>query len=293
MPGYDEAPREISRQSNAAGFALKKTHPAIIVAAGAVTIFCAVGIGVMTGLIPSARAVNGNNASTSAPLNVSALPAASMAQAPLGNASEAAIPQRPESEKPAPVLKPIDKPHLGQPLSKGEPTNTASAAKKPVSTPTPSYQVNPSTSPSSTAERGVTVAANAPVTATNSTAYIPTEKPAAPIVCNNCGTVESVLPVSEQGQGSGAGAVIGGVIGGVLGRQVGNGRGKDVATVAGAVGGAVLGNQIEKSNKTTQHVNIRIRLDDGTFQTIRSETDQGMRIGDKVKIENGRLVRNS
>jgi outer membrane lipoprotein SlyB len=77
----------------------------------------------------------------------------------------------------------------------------------------------------------------------------------------------------------------------VLGHQVGKGRGKDVATVAGAVGGAVLGNQIEKSGKTTTRYDIRVRLEDGTFQTIRSETDQGYRVGDRVKVENGRLVR--
>jgi len=77
---------------------------------------------------------------------------------------------------------------------------------------------------------------------------------AAPVVCQNCGVVESVESFTEKGQASGGGAVAGGVIGGILGHQIGGGRGKDLATVAGAVGGAIAGNEIEKnSNKVTHY----------------------------------------
>jgi outer membrane lipoprotein SlyB len=296
MPGFEDAPREVTRQVSqpqSGAIMLKKTHPAVIVAAGAVTIFCAIGVGVMTGIIPSAKALNsnqptGSNTATGLPPT---LATAGAAQAPIGSVVE--TPDTTTAS--APALKPIDKPTVGQPLARSEVARhsttsaTTAPAKKPVApvvntasnatNTTPQTQVPVPTynTPSSTNERPTIVAANTTPS---------------PIVCSNCGTVESVLPVTQQGQGSGAGAVLGGVIGGVLGHQVGGGRGKDVATVAGAVGGAVLGNQIEKSNKTTQSMNIRVKLEDGTYQTIKAETDQGLRSGDRVKIENGRLIRN-
>jgi outer membrane lipoprotein SlyB len=85
--------------------------------------------------------------------------------------------------------------------------------------------------------------------------------------------------------------VIGGIVGGVLGHQVGGGRGKDVATVAGALGGAVAGNEIEKANKRSVSYEVRVLMEDGTYRTVRYETEPGVRVGDKVRIENGRLIR--
>jgi outer membrane lipoprotein SlyB len=300
MPGFEDAPREVTRQVSqpqSGAIMLKKTHPAVIVAAGAVTIFCAVGVGMMTGIIPSAKAINGNQpaqlaASQSAQTGLPpALSAAGAAQAPLGGVSDAAS-ETTSAPPPAspPALKPIEKPTIGQPLSRNEAVRHSAPVKKPVSTATNTTVANAApvptyNNPNSATERPTVVAAN-----TNTQTASPLIS--SPVICNNCGTVDSVLPISQQGQGSGAGAVLGGLLGGVLGHQVGGGRGKDVATVAGAVGGAVLGNQIEKSNKTTQHMNIRVKLEDGTYQTIKSETDQGLRIGDRVKIENGRLIRN-
>lgn len=95
------------------------------------------------------------------------------------------------------------------------------------------------------------------------------------------------------GSGIGAGAVIGGVVGGVLGHQVGGGTGKDVATVAGAVGGAVVGHQIEKSNKPQQQevYRVRVRLENGGYQTVTQQSVSGLRVGDRVRIENDRVSR--
>jgi outer membrane lipoprotein SlyB len=111
-------------------------------------------------------------------------------------------------------------------------------------------------------------------------------------VCANCGSVESVRKITAQGQANGTGAVIGGVVGGVLGNQVGGGRGKDVATVAGVVAGGVAGHQIEKSTKSVTYFDIKVRMEDGTLRSVRSESDPGLMTGDRVKIENNRVVRN-
>lgn len=93
------------------------------------------------------------------------------------------------------------------------------------------------------------------------------------------------------GSGIGAGAVIGGVVGGVLGHQVGGGTGKDVATVAGVVGGAMAGHQIEKSTKTQDAYRIRVRLDNGGYQTVTQQSIADLRVGDRVRIENDRVSR--
>ncbi len=294
MSSFEDAPREINRNANntnRGNTMTAKTHPAIIIAAGAFTILCVVGIGVLTGIIPSAGALN----SSASPSTQSSLPpvlaAAGAAQTPLGNVvDDAPAPTSTAASTAASTttstLKPIDKPSIGQPLARNEtranstsptPTKKPAAESNTTKAPVPTYQPNEQ-NPSSSIERPVVVASN-------------TKPESSPLICANCGTVESINTNVEQGQGSGAGAVIGGVLGGVLGNQVGKGRGRDVATVAGAVGGAVLGNTIEKSNKSTQSYSIRVRLEDGTFQTIKSDTDQGMRVGERVRIENQRLVR--
>ena len=94
------------------------------------------------------------------------------------------------------------------------------------------------------------------------------------------------------GSGIGAGTVIGGVVGGVLGHQVGGGTGKDIATAAGVVGGAVVGHEIEKRNQQQQSVyNVRVRLNNGGTQTMTVPSVNDMRVGDRVRIDNGNISR--
>jgi outer membrane lipoprotein SlyB len=102
--------------------------------------------------------------------------------------------------------------------------------------------------------------------------------------------VSEIIPIEKKGEGSGAGAVLGGIVGGVLGHQVGGGRGKDAATVAGALGGALLGNEIEKNKNAVTAWQVRVRLEDGTNKVVRYNTEPSWRVGDKVRVENGRIV---
>ena len=88
-----------------------------------------------------------------------------------------------------------------------------------------------------------------------------------------------------------AGTIIGGVIGGVLGHQVGGGTGNSVATVAGAVGGAVVGHEIGKGNAETDAYRVRIRFDNGSYQTTTQASIGDLRVGDGVRIENGQAYR--
>lgn len=88
-----------------------------------------------------------------------------------------------------------------------------------------------------------------------------------------------------------AGTIIGGVIGGVLGHQVGGGTGNSVATVAGAVGGAVVGHEIGQGNAERDAYRLRIRFDNGNYQTVTQASIGDLRVGDSVRIENGRAYR--
>lgn len=110
--------------------------------------------------------------------------------------------------------------------------------------------------------------------------------------CSTCATVEQVNVVEVSGSGGYLGTVGGAVVGGLLGSQVGSGSGRTAAQVAGAVGGAVVGNNIERnSRRNKNHYEVVVRYGNGGTQTIVYENDPGYRTGDKVRVNNGVLVR--
>ena len=102
-----------------------------------------------------------------------------------------------------------------------------------------------------------------------------------------------VFQVQEPGRGTGLGAVLGGVAGAVIGHQIGGGTGKDLATIAGGVGGAVAGNAIEKNRNTGvgQAYRVTVQLDNGGARSYDMPSTGELRIGDRVRIQNGQLFR--
>lgn len=106
------------------------------------------------------------------------------------------------------------------------------------------------------------------------------------------GEVRSIEPIRAEPKATGAGAAIGGVAGGVLGHQFGSGRGNTVATVAGAVGGAVAGHQVEKhrSEKKIIGYRVKVRLDTGESRSIRMSHLDGLKVGDRVRVNGERPV---
>lgn len=116
----------------------------------------------------------------------------------------------------------------------------------------------------------------------------------APAYGSQYGIVDSIQVVQQTtgNSGIGAGAVVGGVVGGVLGNQVGGGSGRTLATAAGVVGGALVGNQIQRNNQQTRDVyQIGVRLDNGAYQTMTLDAVGDLRVGNRVRIENGRVFR--
>ena len=120
--------------------------------------------------------------------------------------------------------------------------------------------------------------------ADNQSAYMPPppQYVPPPPICRECGVVESVHTVTQEGQGSGVGAVAGGVLGGALGHGVGQGSGRDLATIAGVVGGALLGNKVEKTQRTKNSYETTVRFEDGTSRVFTSENSPPWRSGEKV-----------
>jgi outer membrane lipoprotein SlyB len=115
--------------------------------------------------------------------------------------------------------------------------------------------------------------------------------PQAQAACQDCGTVIDLKTIKQEGEGSGLGAVAGGVIGGVIGHQIGSGRGNTAATVAGAAGGAYAGHQIEKSQKTTTKYQVVVKMDEGKTRYFNYSKETSYKVGDKVKVADGKLVR--
>jgi outer membrane lipoprotein SlyB len=106
------------------------------------------------------------------------------------------------------------------------------------------------------------------------------------------GTIDSIQITRVNSGGSGVGAVAGGLVGALLGNQVGSGSGRKAATVVGAVGGAVAGNEIEKSRGQGQDAyQVSVRLDNGEYRTVVQDNATDLRVGNRVRVVDGRVYR--
>lgn len=110
--------------------------------------------------------------------------------------------------------------------------------------------------------------------------------------CPDCATVEAVNVVELDNNGNALGTVGGAVVGGLLGSSVGSGSGRTAAELAGAVGGAVVGNNIAKnSGRNRVRYDVVVRYGNGATQTVSYGDDPGVRAGDRVRVDNGRIIR--
>ena len=116
-------------------------------------------------------------------------------------------------------------------------------------------------------------------------------KPAAAIVCQDCGKVTAVKAVEKEGESTPLGLIAGGVAGAVLGHQVGQGRGKDLATIAGAAGGAYAGHKIEQNVRSTKSWVVTVHMDNGEERNFNFDKDPGFAAGDLIKQSGESVVR--
>jgi len=106
------------------------------------------------------------------------------------------------------------------------------------------------------------------------------------------GYVRNIQQLDTSRRTSGGGALLGAVIGGAVGNQIGSGTGRAAATGIGAVAGAVAGNKIEQSRNGGQpYYQVDVRLDNGDFRTFDYLDLNGLRVGDRVRIQDNQLQR--
>ena len=106
------------------------------------------------------------------------------------------------------------------------------------------------------------------------------------------GSVSNIETIATSSRTSGGGAILGAIIGGALGNQVGKGDGRKAATVAGAVGGGLAGNAIEKRNKRDdEFYRVSVRFDNGSSAQYDYNSIEDLRVGDRVRVENGQINR--
>lgn len=121
--------------------------------------------------------------------------------------------------------------------------------------------------------------------------------PVQPVAALEYGRVMNVSLISA-GTGptptsrSAAGGVIGAIVGGLLGNQIGSGTGRAAATVLGAGVGAVAGSQVGRATAPTYNAaypvyRITIQTDQGIVRTYDVNATADLRVGDRVRIENG------
>jgi uncharacterized protein YcfJ len=104
------------------------------------------------------------------------------------------------------------------------------------------------------------------------------------------------MPVGTAASNNGSilGAVVGGLAGAVLGNQIGSGSGRTAATVLGGVAGAAVGNRIARNQQglTTQPgYRITMQSDQGLMRTYEVPATGDLRVGDRVRVDNGVIYR--
>jgi outer membrane lipoprotein SlyB len=123
------------------------------------------------------------------------------------------------------------------------------------------------------------------------TGYLPGTHAEKAAPCEDCAVVIAVRTSQKKGEGTGAGAVIGGVAGAVVGREIADGR--DAGTLLGAAGGALAGHQIERHARSTKRFHVDVRMEDGTVKTVTSATPPRWKAGDRVRVQDGKLLARS
>jgi outer membrane lipoprotein SlyB len=232
-------------------------HPLLTAAAVSITIFSAVGVGALTGVLPHSFGTTKEAAPVAQISAAQELPA---------SGSNSVSKTQSESMPPAaPASTPVRK----------------SAKKVVARAAAPRYE--PVT------ERDF-AGAPPPPAAVQPQAQAPVEAPK-PVPAGILGAVESVREISTPAKESnGVGPIAGGIAGAVLGNQVGHGMGKNVATVLGAAAGAFGGKEIEKRARATKHWEITVRLDDGSYRTVTSQSEPYWHGGERVRMLDGRLT---
>ena len=227
----------------------RRLHPLLTAAAISVTVFSAVGVAAVTGLIPSSI---GSHKQDTPVQESSAL------QAP---AAEVAQQAEPVIEQPAPQAAP--KPAPKKPVAhKSTPKPAAPVAYNDYGTPPPYAQAP-----------AAPVATPRPVVQPGTLATVQAVREV-----KDKGDATALGPI--------AGGIAGAVLGNQIGKGHGS---QKVITVLGAAGGAFAGRAVEQQARGTTHWEVDVRRDDGTNETVRSDVAPSYQPGQRVRLIDGKL----
>ena len=125
------------------------------------------------------------------------------------------------------------------------------------------------------------------------TVTTPAPAPAVAVVGVEYGRVSNIEFFQTAPTTSGVnipGAIVGGVAGAVVGSALSGGR--DAATVLGGVAGAAIGSQVNKPATVGSSVyRVTIQVDTGVTRTYDVPATGDLRVGDRVRVENGVIYR--
>lgn len=127
------------------------------------------------------------------------------------------------------------------------------------------------------------------ITAFAETATIETPAPAA-IVCAQCGLIENIREVRQEGESTGLGTVAGGLLGGLLGRQLGE-DGSTLGMLLGMAGGAYAGNKFEQHRNKSVQYEVTVRMDDGSQRVLTYDSRPVWQVGERVNFGRSGMVR--
>ena len=109
-------------------------------------------------------------------------------------------------------------------------------------------------------------------------------------MCVQCGIVENVREVRQEGDTTGLGTVAGGLLGGILGRQLGE-DGSTLGMLLGMAGGAYAGNKFEQYRNKISQYEVTVRMDDGTTRMLTFDSRPVWQVGERVRFGSGGLAK--
>ena len=89
------------------------------------------------------------------------------------------------------------------------------------------------------------------------------------------------------------GAILGAVAGAALGNQIGHGNGRAAATVLGGAAGAAVGSNVGRDTTvaTDAVYRVTVQTDNGVLRYYDVPATGDLRVGDRVRIDNGVIYR--
>lgn len=102
---------------------------------------------------------------------------------------------------------------------------------------------------------------------------------------------------NPSASGAVVGGIIGAVVGNIAGKHINSGDNRSAATVLGAAGGAAIGNRVGQNRENAAAgagapaYRVTVQTDQGAWRTYEVGALGDLRVGDRVRVDNGVIYR--